>query len=404
MTKVRLLLLLALTGCTTSGGVGEPSPPSGILSGDAGGAGDAFGGAPDASYPDASAPFAKLEQLSKGWAPNEWHELANSHLEDVFLSRAATDAIDPKIWEVTGPASSVVIWASGAFDGQKLYLGTAGGHGGYNGNEIYNFDFSTLAWTRMYDPAPTDVCTPSGGGEDCTTKWGPQAVHHYDSVIYSSKANALFLFDYFHSACWEWPLAEKDASKGWKKFPCFKSPLGETYMKTAEDPTTKNIVVVGGGQAGAVEFDPVTLEWSKYTGGGQWSWADYGVMDIDPLTRRSYFFAAKSGGGHSVAFVDDGATALTTGQGVADVPSGAENYACFIYHAKSKKFIAWSGDERLWSYDQKADLWATVPTTGVTPGGSPVGPLQRCAYLPSVDLFVGYAGAARGMFAIRASL
>ena len=395
-------------GSSTSGAGGSASSAGGSTS-SVGGSTSGTGGAPDAGLPDAGN-LSTLGTMATGWAANEWHEIVTAPLQSVFLSHAQEDAIDPNLWQVTGPAGALSLWGSGAFDGQKLYVGDAGGHGGYNGNELYAYDFTSLSWSRLYDPSPVHGCVASGAGHDCVPNWGPQALHQYDMVVHSKKANELLqLGGPGGSLCWAWPLANADPKTGWKSFPC-PSNMQYNYMHTAEDPLTGDIIVFGAGSTGFSALDPVSLTYSRVSNNEATYGEEEVVADIDPVRRRLFVIGAHSGGPDYGKFcvesVDiDADPIAVASDSSSQPPTEMTTGACFIHHAKSGKMLGWIGDQRLWSYDPDADAWASVPTTGVTPTSShPNGPYQRCAYLPEVDLFVGYNDETRGMFAIRAAL
>ena len=358
----------------------------------------------ETSTPEAGA-GSKLGKLAEGWAANEWHELPGAPLASVLLTHAEADAIDPGIWQVSGSSSAITIWASGAFDGRRLYVGSAGGHGGYNGNEMYAYDFQTLSWSRLYDPSPLAACAGSGSGTDCRAVWGPQASHHYDALVHSKKTDSLFFMNW--GRCWVWRLSEPDPKRGWKEFACATNMSGQ-YPATAEDPKTGAIVVFSGGSSGLAALDPETLTWSRLTGKDS-VYGTYQVLDVDPVRRKAFFMGAWTGGPHyehaNVTAIDlDGDPLAVASASESEPPKELHN-SCFLHHPRSGKMIAWNGDERLWSYDPDADRWTSVTTTGVKPTSSSTnGVFQKCAYLADVDLFVGYNDERRGMFAIRASL
>lgn len=353
-----------------------------------------------------------LGAMSAGWALNEWHELENTHLRDAYLTHEQADAIDPKLWQVTGPDAAIQIWSSGAFDGRRLFLGAVGGHGGYNGNEMYSFDLVTLTWKRLYDPSPTDVCEGSGSGDDCSTKWGPPALHQYDGLTYSTSTNSIFYFGTGPNLpCWVWRLEEaSNITTSWHHFDCAPN-MPTSYMKTAEDPVSGQILVFAGTTTGIAALDPVKLTWEKKTGNDA-LYGRYSVADFDPSRRRVHALGAHSGGPlygkRSVVSIDVDSPTLAASDTTMTIPPDEVNdYACFLYHPPSKKMIAWNGDQNVWSWDPDTEAWTAIPTTGVKPTTSAAnggGIHSKCGYLPSVGLLFGVNNADRGVWAMRLSL
>ena len=112
-----------------------------------------------------------LDQLK----PGAWYEVPNSRLDAVAPSEKQFP------W-LRGNISGVIdCWAGGAFDSQRdrLYVGPGGGHGGYNGNEVYAFDLHDLKWHRLTDPDPVIP-----GTEYTDLNQSPFAMHTYDGVEY----------------------------------------------------------------------------------------------------------------------------------------------------------------------------------------------------------------------------
>ena len=107
--------------------------------------------------------------------PGEWYEVPDSHLQAV----AAPASKFP--WLRGGVGGVIDCWAGGAFDSQRdrLYVGPGGGHGGYNGNEVYAFDLHDMKWHRLNDPDPV-----VHGNEYTDPEKAPFAMHTYDAVEY----------------------------------------------------------------------------------------------------------------------------------------------------------------------------------------------------------------------------
>ena len=99
-------------------------------------------------------------------------------------------------WGVTGPRSTIDAWNSGAYDpveNRMFFMG--GGHANYGGNEVYQYDFDTLTWSRLSDPDPLTV--PDGTGSSGETVYipedGPLSPHAYDGLVWNPVSETLWL-------------------------------------------------------------------------------------------------------------------------------------------------------------------------------------------------------------------
>jgi hypothetical protein len=123
-----------------------------------------------------------------------WGQLPNTALTRVLLTKAEADAIDRRIWSITGATSVTRVWSSAAWTGKSFLLGACGGHGAYQGNEVYRVavtDPPRVA--RLYNPAPLAGAEIGTGAGDRLTAWGPPSNHHYDGWFWHPVAKR---------ACW----------------------------------------------------------------------------------------------------------------------------------------------------------------------------------------------------------
>jgi hypothetical protein len=133
--------------------------------------------------------LSKLARLAKGMRPGQWMEISPKNcalhkvhcsgpfkLRDVFLKR---NLYPPHVWGVVGPKAIVSAWASGAWDGKRLYLSN-GGHRDYFGNDVLAYDAERLGFIRLTKPAPII----DFGKKTCRTSSGPPPAHTYDGVLW----------------------------------------------------------------------------------------------------------------------------------------------------------------------------------------------------------------------------
>jgi len=366
-----------------------------------------------------SSDLGALAEIVGTMTPGVWKEISGAHLQDVFLARAQSDAIDPRIWEL-GPSAVLHLWCSSAFDGRRWYFGDCGGHNGYNGNELYAFDLVTLAWSRLYDPSPLTDLHVTESSNDMVPVWGPAAAHHYDDFIYSKKANALFVFWPFPGASstapksWRFKLDVPDPALAWQPFPSPAEAMPEgrwdqPYYKTAIHPDTGEIIIYGGASSatGVAALDPVTLTYSRSGGFWDQTVATNSVADIDPVRRRMYsmnVFGAGTGSTSGVLSIDIDASPLAQNQTTLGGTPPIGPYACFIHHAASGLMWAWEGARETFTFDPSTATWthyanAAGPAPTLTAADN--GPFQKCIYIPELDVLAGYNNETEGVWLYR---
>lgn len=142
--------------------------------------------------------------IANGWIENTWCTIAGASPTHSLSATNTCYAVAPSDHASRGDQSGVMkAWCGGAF--AKL-LGTfgsfitmGGGHGDYQGNEVYRFDVDTRTWTRLSDPYPTD-----GDFTGLTTGWwpadgaqvngSPASIHTNQMVLCHPRRNSFWTF------------------------------------------------------------------------------------------------------------------------------------------------------------------------------------------------------------------
>jgi hypothetical protein len=133
--------------------------------------------------------LSNLSKLAKGMQPGQWMEITPEacarngarcqgpfKLRNMFLG---SNQYPPNVWGATGPRAIVTAWASGVWDGKRLYLSN-GGHNDYFGNDVLAYDAERLGFVRLTDPSPIiDFGKPT-----CHLKSGPPPAHTYDGALW----------------------------------------------------------------------------------------------------------------------------------------------------------------------------------------------------------------------------
>lgn len=346
--------------------------------------------------PDAGTDLGALASATETLEAGHWVELPGTNIRPALLTREEADAIDPNIWAVSGSMSALTIWSASAFDGQRWYVGAAGWHNGYNGNELYELDLSTLTWSRRYDPSPLDRRAPGCEGScmDWIPVWGPAATHQYDGLVYSPATDSIFYFGTGAPACYELSLAEPDPQLAWSSFDC---PEGiHSYVKTATL-GSGNLILYPGGQGPIVEWDPRTRaevgRVAEPTG-----WLSYTVADRDP--GRDLVYSVNDGDAEGVVAIGAGPTA-TFHRG--EVPDELGGNHCAAFDPTGDRLIGWNGERAVHAWDPEAHTWESwandagpAPTLG---GEWRVN--GKCFFVDALGLLVGYANGDGGVWAYR---
>ncbi len=139
----------------------------------------------------ASGEWAKLD------AANAWTDVAVTRTEH---DQMVANGSEP-FWGWGGPNALFKSWSSGAFDAQEnrmFFMG--GGRTNYGGNEVYQFDFDTLEWSRVTDPSPLtvkDYDDPDVDGASPDDVYipadAPNSAHTYDGLTWNPVTGSFWM-------------------------------------------------------------------------------------------------------------------------------------------------------------------------------------------------------------------
>jgi len=146
-----------------------------------------------------------LSDLVASMDPGEWKLIPGSDMNQVLLTLAEHDQIvneaiaanpgvqfaEASFWGGSGSKSVINAWNSAAYDleGHRWFF-MGGGHADYGGNEVYEYDFDTLQWTRLTDPSALIVKQSDGVPIPAV---GPVSVHTYDSMVWNPTTDTMWL-------------------------------------------------------------------------------------------------------------------------------------------------------------------------------------------------------------------
>ena len=317
-------------------------------------------------------------------APGYWCRVPDTKLQAVCPPESASYEWDFYCKRV------VDAWSGATLDtarGRLLVWG--GGHGDYKGNEVYAFDFATLAWSRIWGPTPEELI-PSG--QAAFEEYGdgnPGSRHTYSGLTYVpppvdamlSMGGSLWQKGSFSKATWSFSLASRTWTRKVDGRPAegFGDP-------SVYDPVTKHVFRRAYGRM--VEYDPVADSYADRALLPNAPWAHNVAAALDPDARLMVMV----GRGRVDLYH------LDTDQYELDVPlSGpsvgdlfGEESPGIDFDPVQREFVLWHGGLDVFTFDPVARAFSRHTGAGDDPG--PVttsgGVFGRFRYVPSRNVFV----------------
>jgi len=320
--------------------------------------------------------------------PGQWYEFPNSRLETV-LPNPLPEGV-PNGMMGAG-------YSGGAYDTKRNRLIVfGGGHTSYTGNEVYVFDVSIGAWSRLTNP------TPAGSNS-------PQSVHTYDQLEYLPSQDALFSAG---GSTWEgW--ADRStwlfnfSSNSWTKgvnMPGEAYEFFEYNMTTDYDPANDEIIMAGYTESGS--YNPASNQWTLHGNNIQ---RDLGhTAALDP-NRRKYVAI-----GRSTAYIFDvdaqgrlGSRQSLNASGATDIQSC--NAPGLVFDPASDRLVAWCSGSEVYSLNLDNRVWTKhTATNSVSPGspgsgGAYSGTFGRWRYMPDYNAFILATNSDKNVFVYKLS-
>ncbi len=338
-------------------------------------------------------------------APGRWRELPGDP-STTYISKADALRIsegDPeaaeRLWGWGGPKETFNAYSGAAFDGRRLYF-FGGGHHHYRGNDIKVYDLETLSWSRLYDPSPmtTDTFTAS---KRFVPRFGPRAVHSYDSLVYTPRTRALYLFGSRARSIWKFDLSafarSHDPWQAWHPIPWPRNlPRTDTsFQKVERLPDGRILLIVAGRGPRATVFDPLTETITP----PQRSNGTVAVLTWRDANERAYSIRDD--------VIDEyDAHGRQTRAAVTRLPPTIGDHANRIgiaYDKMHDRFVLWPGNRAIWVWRPTDDLWVKLENAA---GQAPEtrqgeGVWSKWVYVASLDVFLGMADPDHSLWAYR---
>lgn len=306
-------------------------------------------------------------------------------------------------------------WNGGAFDEKRgEFRVHGGGHADYGGNEIYKFDFTTLAWVRETDPQPLTGPFQRDTNQDGTPDIcpapavGPPATHTYQGFLYVPKIDRYWLLGTVGycsngmggSAAWEYDAK----SKSWTVMPDLTRFA--KFTRAVIDPDSGNVLVHVGRQEGWFEIDPATRSVVRSFDKDDFGRYIDGPAVFDPQRRIIYALLGGRDADRLVAYKWPrlGESAAMTGRLVAEWPKAGRKGWGLAQHA-SGLLVLWDGAARIVVVDPVSGKSWEEDTAGfpqTTADAEQSGKVySKFGYIAAVDTFFGIATADQGIVLYR---
>lgn len=285
------------------------------------------------------------------WATPGTNTIADVDPENSPLINPNFPAAAP--WRsTTGHTSVISAWSGGAWDEpNRRLLITGGGHGDYAGNELYQWDAVTAAFSRLNNPSGAVGNTGTlNDGNDATNPahfdGRPRSAHTYgnlpmrDGVMWNFQGST---YSSGFGICGAWKFVGNDwARNGTTTF-------GASYGSTLYDASREKFIRIVSGNGRPIWYDPVADSTSQMA---HWTNNDaqemYGVIDPrrDLVVQFSKYV--------TLLKLDDTADAVVATQSgtvpdwaalsTADNPSRAG----VVYDYANDRFLVWHGTSSIY--------------------------------------------------------
>jgi VCBS repeat-containing protein len=360
----------------------------------------------------------KLNNVLNGMNQGSWLKIPSANgFFDVAYTKAQHDAVvaatgSADFWGNVGVRSVLTAWNSAAYDPaeNKMYF-FGGGHADYGGNEVYEYDLRTLAWTRLTDPAPLTKADVMPNGQNFYVPENtPVSVHTYDSMLWNPATKSMWLigqriayqkvgspFDPTEKIAWEF----NPRTKEWTAHKISENPkeAATTYIDKLGVMAAIDNHVNGNRDFYIYDNDGNEKHLGKIQGLND---SVIGTMFDNPETGDVY--AAYGSRLYRIDITDTSATAvpIATLPLIEQTNVNVSYYQCgFQYNSNDKMFYCWNGGRELvrWNptdnsfsvlWNENSELAPIWNTTGVV--------FDKFTYVQESNAFVGITNGGDGMW------
>lgn len=376
-----------------------------------------FRGSNDGEFPAETTNPSALSALVATMNPGDWLVIPNTDIDDVLFTRAEHDALvaaqgGANFWgQSGGPYSVLVMWNSAAFDpvGMDWYF-TGGGHADYGGNELYRFDFDTLEWARITEPAPLTIehSTVAGAYIPDGT---PISSHTYDQLTWNTTTQTLWKTG--TQSGYNSTLGtgvQPDPPAYWE----FDPGTGQWTQHLSERGSNNQGLYVPGEDVVLVIHSPTysyqrrgymidgTGTETTLNGGaalpGSWDWSWGGNLfsipeSASPGMAGRIFIAANVMAEYSLDAANSTISQVGSAMAIPDIGFQKDGSG-YAFRTVDEKIYIWEGGREVYTWEPDTNTYATLANaaSAVAPNGALVGVgriYDKWIYLEQHDVFAG---------------
>jgi hypothetical protein len=372
-------------------------------------------------------PPLDLATQAADMAPGEWRQLDTANtFTSVAVTVAEANALQAaeggyNIWGWGGSPRVLEAWNSSAYDAaENRMFFWGGGHASYGGNEVYEFDFDTLTWTRLTNPAPLTF-QPDPSGQP--NKWLPEdangdgipdtppATHTYDGFVWNPNTETFWVTMQIST----FPTGQKPghdvlyefdpATKTWQDHSAIDHQFSTgTFLSDTNQVLFINHFDSRNDHAYLYDSDGTQHSLGQVLGDELFD--NIGQMFQDPTNGNVYEVH-----GNTIFRLDVTSSDVTATK-IVDIPTLEDlNYetnfalAGYAYDNNDGKFYIWNGDTQVVTWnpsDNSFDVLWNESSIGNSPnsiaryGGEKV--LDKWVYVENADVIVGITSPKEGGF------
>jgi hypothetical protein len=340
-----------------------------------------------------------LQKIVADMQPGVWAQIPNTSVAPVL--EETEKVLNGYTRGNSGPASVFYAWNGSAYDPKGMrWFFWGGGHQDYGGNEVYEFDFNTLAWTMLTKPYKL---TPS---EDKTAfcpvppqSSGPAATHNYGGLVYSTRSNSVWLwnnaFPYYQYYC-----VPPKQNEFWEFNPDSKTWTG--YQSITPNASGAAILDANGdpmfiGKLGAWHVDAMQKTANQLHGGD-----DEEINFPVAVVCDDFIWINNYSSLEQVSPKNFQRAVIYSVTGRAPKPPGTSYVFGLQCDPANRRLVFWGGTGTVVLYNIPANTWSTLEASGAGPttGGSG-GPETKWIYLAQLGVFAGYNNVKEGVWLIK---